>query len=44
MRRVVVQYALRRGHRGGMHPLHPPNQTQKGVDMTLDLIENHRQI
>jgi len=27
---------------GGMQGKHPPHQTYRGVDMTLDFIENHR--
>jgi len=28
---------------GRMQGMHPPHQTQRGVDMTLDFSENHRQ-
>jgi len=33
----------RHGHRGGDARDAPPHQTYRGVDMTLDFIENHRQ-
>jgi len=26
-----------------MQAMHPPHQTKRGVDMTLDFIETHRQ-
>jgi len=28
---------------GAMQGMHPPQQTERGVDMTLDFFENHRQ-
>ena len=28
---------------GAMQGMHPPQQTERGVDMTLDFIEHHRQ-
>jgi len=33
-----------RTQEGGAGDASPPHQTQKGVDMTQDFIENHRQI
>jgi len=27
---------------GGMHGMHSPHQTKRGIDMTLDFIENYR--
>jgi len=28
---------------GGVQGMHPPNQPERGLDMTLDFVENHRQ-
>jgi len=33
----------RRGHRGGRRGCIPTHQAYRGVDMTLNFIENHRQ-
>jgi len=33
----------RRGHKGGNSGYASPHQTYRGVDMTLDFIERHRQ-